>query len=125
MRPVDQAIGLGGVGNNWIGWSSLAGYPQTALQTLGDHYAEPSFTKPTSEAVQETLLSLHRGGGADHASTKGREREHFIHKFLEQVLPPLHRFGSGDITDSLGQRSGQVDIVLQTPPSSKPAADWW
>jgi hypothetical protein len=49
------------------------------------------------------------------ASTKGKEREHFIHKFLEQVLPPPHRFGSGDITDSLGQRSGQVDIVIEHP----------
>src|SRR5262245_1892719 len=67
------------------------------------------------EAVQNMLLSLHRGGAMMSAATKGREREHFVHEFLEQVLPPLHRAGSGDITDSLGQRSGQADIVIEHP----------
>jgi hypothetical protein len=66
-------------------------------------------------AVQAVLLGIHRGGGPMSSSTKGREREHFIHEFLEQVLPPLHRFGSGDITDSAGQRSGQCDIVIEHP----------
>jgi hypothetical protein len=66
-------------------------------------------------AVQETLLALYRGGRPMSSSTKGREREHFVHEFLEQVLPPVHRFGSGDIIDSLGQKSGQADIVIEHP----------
>jgi hypothetical protein len=66
-------------------------------------------------AVQDALLAIHRGGGPMSSSTKGREREHFIHKFLEQVLPPLHRFGAGDITDSAGHRTGQCDIVIEHP----------
>jgi hypothetical protein len=49
------------------------------------------------------------------SATKGREREHFIHQFLEQVLPPVHRFGSGDIIDAVEQRSGQVDVVIEHP----------
>jgi len=65
------------------------------------------------KATQETLLALHRGGAMMSSATKGREREHFIHQFLEQVLPPLHRFGTGDFIDSSGQRSGQVDIVIE------------
>jgi hypothetical protein len=66
-------------------------------------------------AIQDALLALHRGGGPMSSSTKGREREHFIHQFLEQVLPPVHRFGSGDIIDSSGNRSGQADIVIEHP----------
>jgi hypothetical protein len=66
-------------------------------------------------AVQDALLALHRGGGPLSSSSKGREREHFIGEFLRKVLPPVHRFGSGDIIDSAGQKSGQADIVVEHP----------
>jgi hypothetical protein len=66
-------------------------------------------------AVQDTLLALYRGGKPMSSATKGREREYFIHEFLEQILPPVHRFGSGDIIDSHGHKTGQVDIVIEHP----------
>jgi hypothetical protein len=66
-------------------------------------------------AVQDTLLALYRGGKPMSSATKGREREYFIHEFLEQILPPVHRFGSGDIIDSHGHKTGQIDIVIEHP----------
>lgn len=35
--------------------------------------------------------------------------------FLEQVFPPSFRFGTGDVTDSTGRRSGQIDVVVEYP----------
>jgi len=48
-------------------------------------------------------------------ASKGNEREAFINGFLSQVLPPHFRFGSGDVTDQNGARSGQLDIVVEYP----------
>lgn len=66
-------------------------------------------------ATQAALMALHSGGSMMSSTTKGKEREGFVSKFLAQVLPPVHRFGSGDIIDSMGERSGQVDIVIEHP----------
>jgi hypothetical protein len=66
-------------------------------------------------AVQDTLFALYRGGKPMSSATKGREREYFVHEFLEQILPPVHRFGSGDVIDSHGHTTGQVDIVIEHP----------
>jgi hypothetical protein len=67
------------------------------------------------EAVQRSLLALYGGGRPMSPATKGRERETFIHEFLEKAMPPIYRFGSGDIIDSAGQRTGQIDIVIEYP----------
>jgi hypothetical protein len=67
------------------------------------------------EAIQELLMSGFRGGKASSSSTKGRDREAFIRHFFGEMLPALHRLGSGDITDSNGARSGQVDLVIEYP----------
>lgn len=61
------------------------------------------------------LMAGHTSGETASSATKGRDREDFIHKFLENLLPPQFRFGSGDITDLSGRRSGQVDIVVEYP----------
>jgi hypothetical protein len=45
----------------------------------------------------------------------GNEREAFLHAFLGDVLPPHLRFGTGDATDQSGERSGQLDIVVEYP----------
>lgn len=65
--------------------------------------------------IQSALLSIHQAGGGMSNSSKGTEREHFLNRFLREVLPPSFRFGTGDITDISGNRSGQVDVVVEYP----------
>lgn len=65
------------------------------------------------KAVQDSLMAWFDGGSASSSATKGREREAFVHSFFEQILPIPYRVGSGDITDQTGQRSGQVDVVVE------------
>lgn len=43
------------------------------------------------------------------SASKGAAREQALIDFLSQVFP--WRFGSGDIIDTLGRKSGQIDIV--------------
>ena len=49
------------------------------------------------------------------SATKGGEREDFINKFLAEMMPLPYRFGEGDITDIKGEKSGQVEIVVEYP----------
>ena len=49
------------------------------------------------------------------SAAKGEERAAFIGEYLSKVLPPIYRFGSGDVTDSNGEKSGQLDIVIEYP----------
>jgi hypothetical protein len=49
------------------------------------------------------------------AATKGQERAAFIDQFLSQVMPLPYRFGTGDATDADGNRSGQLDVVVEYP----------
>jgi hypothetical protein len=70
------------------------------------------------------LNGVHETSSSATSSTKGQERQTFIHDFLERVLPPIYRFGTGDATDSSGELSGQLDIVVEYPiaPSIQSAA---
>lgn len=61
------------------------------------------------------LMGAHQAGRHLSSATKGTEREAFIRLFLEEVFTPSFRFGHGDITDSVGQISGQCDIVVEYP----------
>ena len=65
--------------------------------------------------IQGQLISAHAGGGELSSATKGNEREQFIDLFLSQVFPPIYRFGTGDIIDSNGNKSGQLDVVIEYP----------
>lgn len=67
------------------------------------------------QGIQQQLMGGYLGGAAMASSSKGREREKFIDRFLSQVLPPSYRFGTGDVTDEAGNRSGQVDVVVEFP----------
>jgi hypothetical protein len=49
------------------------------------------------------------------SATAGQERAAFIDEFLAKVLPPIYRFGTGDATDARGNRSGQLDVVVEYP----------
>jgi hypothetical protein len=59
------------------------------------------------------LRAAYAGGRTMSSASKGNERELFVEVFLKNVLPPAFRFGTGDITDTHGRRSGQVDLVVE------------
>jgi hypothetical protein len=67
------------------------------------------------EGIRSQLMAAHEAGDPMSNSTKGREREAFINDFLRNVLPPIYRFGTGDATDVNGNRSGQLDVVVEYP----------
>lgn len=67
------------------------------------------------EAMLSLLLGAHGCGGTMSAASKGTERELFVHAFLSRMFPPHFRFGSGDITDSEENKSGQIDVVIEYP----------
>lgn len=67
------------------------------------------------QGIQNLLMAGHRASSTMSSAVKGREREDFMDKFLRHVLPPTYRFGTGDITDSRGAKSGQLDIVIEKP----------
>lgn len=67
------------------------------------------------KGIQETLLALYRTTKETSSTTKGNYREYFINVFLSEVLSPQFRFGTGDITDLSGKKSGQLDIVVEYP----------
>lgn len=47
------------------------------------------------------------------SATRGNEREAFVSEALCSVIAPPFRIETGDITDSAGQRSGQLDTVIE------------
>ena len=67
------------------------------------------------QGIQAVLVGIHQSGVPLSASSRGQERQAFIHHFLEKVLPSTFRFGSGDATDANGNRSGQLDVVIEYP----------
>ena len=67
------------------------------------------------EGIRKILVAVHETSRAGSSATKGNEREQFLSLFLSQVMPPPFRFGTGDVTDETGTRTGQLDIVLEYP----------
>jgi hypothetical protein len=65
--------------------------------------------------LQSILNGVHQSSVGLSSATTGQERAAFIDEFLGKVLPPIYRFGSGDITDASGQRSRQLDVVVEYP----------
>jgi len=60
-------------------------------------------------------MGAYEAGGGFASANKGAEREVFITLFLQNVLPPMYRFGSGEITDAKALKSGQLDVVVEMP----------
>ncbi len=63
--------------------------------------------------IQGILNGVHRASSTMSSATSGQERAAFIDQFLSQVLPSPFRFGTGDATDVVGLRSGQLDVVVE------------
>lgn len=77
-----------------------------------------SFLEQRLRGLHQILLGAYEASGHFAAANKGSEREAFVTLFLSQVLPPIYRFGSGEITDGVSQpakRSGQLDVVIEMP----------
>lgn len=49
------------------------------------------------------------------SASKGRERELFVTDFLKRAFPPIYRLGSGEVTDTGGAKTGQLDVVVESP----------
>ena len=65
--------------------------------------------------IQQILNGVHQSGIGMSSASKGTERAGFIDEFLSKVLTPQFRFGDGDATDQEGNRSGQLDVVVEYP----------
>jgi len=77
--------------------------PQNAL--IGQRLAD----------IRQMLLGAHSAGAAMSSASKGSERAAFVDQSLSEVLTPQFRFGDGDATDTKGNRSGQLDVVVEYP----------
>jgi len=67
------------------------------------------------DGIRQMLIGGHTASSSLSSATKGNEREMFLNSFLKEVMPPPFRFGNGDATDSYGEKSGQLDIVVEYP----------
>lgn len=65
--------------------------------------------------IQGALLAHYTGGVSMPSAVKGNERETFVQDYLRELFPPMFRFGSGAVTDVAGNRSGQLDVVIELP----------
>jgi hypothetical protein len=73
--------------------------------------------KERLSAIIDLLKAVHQGGSGMSAASVGYEREAVANALLGNVIAPPYRLGSGDILDSHGERSGQMDIVVERTPS--------
>jgi hypothetical protein len=90
--------------------------PESRLVTKGDTDPMPNQALVQRlDGIREMLVSGYNAGMPMSAATKGHERELFIDTFLSQVFTPQYRFGSGDAVDREGNRSGQLDMVIEYP----------
>ena len=48
----------------------------------------------------------------EHSGNKGTNGEYIIKDFLKYYFSPQYQFGNGEVIDSKGRQSGQVDIVI-------------
>jgi hypothetical protein len=67
------------------------------------------------EGIRAMLMGAHHAGSTMSTASRGSERAAFVDKFLCEVLTPQFRFGEGDATDNAGNRSGQLDVVVEYP----------
>ena len=65
--------------------------------------------------IQSQLMAVHLYRSALPGAGKGRDRQEFIDRFLAEVLAPPFRFGTGEVTDTQGNKSGELDIVVEHP----------
>src|SRR4051812_24192369 len=67
------------------------------------------------KSLHEQLLAAHRGGAGMPSAATRREREDFVELFLRNCVAPGLRFATGQMVDSHGGASRQLDIVVELP----------
>lgn len=65
------------------------------------------------DGILKILSSQWAAGTSSSSASKGAERELVVQQLLLTTFLPNMRFESGDIVDSYGESSGQVDVVLE------------
>ena len=73
------------------------------------------YLHPRLYHLQKILMESFNSSKLLSSNSKGSQRELFVNTFLKEIFPPAYRFGTGDITDCYKNKSGQVDIVIETP----------
>lgn len=81
----------------------------------GNQMAANQFIASRLTGIRAMLMGAHFAGSNMSTASRGSERETFVDKFLCEVFTPQFRFGDGDITDNSGNRSGQLDVVIEYP----------
>ena len=59
---------------------------------------------------------------ANHSDMKGHGREALVNDFLKAHLPDQIEYFTGEILDKFDNRSGQVDIIIQSKKMPKNSA---
>jgi hypothetical protein len=76
-----------------------------------------SLLKARLKRISANFKSAYADSAGYVSPVAGREREVFVHGFLEGLLPASLRIGAGVITDASGRATGQVDVVIELPMS--------
>lgn len=76
---------------------------------------EPLRTR--AEGIRKNLVNSHQAGRGSSNEVLGNEREQFISNYFRALYPPSIRVSSGEVMDSYGKKSGQLDIILEKPTS--------
>ena len=66
-------------------------------------------------AIQKIAIAHYEAGAGMANAAIGAEREVFVRELMQKIFPNAYRFSSGEIIDRDGERSGQVDLVLEFP----------
>jgi hypothetical protein len=74
-----------------------------------------TFIEERLDGIRQILMGVHNAGRSLTTPSKGNEREAFVDHLLSQVLPRSYRLGSGEATDQYGNKSGQLDVVVEYP----------
>lgn len=77
----------------------------------------PQLLKERLQSLVDLLRVVRSGGHGLSSATVGYEREAVATALLGNVIAPPFRIGCGDILDSSGKTSGQMDIVIERTPS--------
>lgn len=73
---------------------------------------KPFLFKYFDDTAEILLKQYKRGALLSSSSNKGKTRELFCSDFLSRVLPPKLSIRSGEIWDSFGNKTGQLDIII-------------
>lgn len=84
---------------------------KTTVQLDQPKRMEPLFTR--TAGIKDSLIAAHKAGRGSPNEVIGNEREIFLRKYLEAAYPKPYRFSSGFIMDKQGNKSGQLDIVVE------------